>query len=139
MILHHQSRDEVVAVSRLKACTATDATPGSPRHHGIPPGPRPGGLAATKQVLFSDPLVSSPSSSLEPPRDGPRTVFLPGEEVFARPELAAPSQTRYTPPPPTMVLDRLVCPFPSHPLGYILHPPSPRDGAWAFIQIFVSS
>ena len=92
------SRDEVVAVSRLKACTAADATPGSPRRRGRPPGSRPGSLAATKRVSFSDPLVSSPSSSLAPPRDGPGTVFLPGEEVFARPGPAAPSQppqTRY--------------------------------------------
>jgi hypothetical protein len=54
--------------------------------------------SATKRVLFSDPLVSSPSSSRAPPQDGPRTVFLPGEEVFARPGPAAPSQvpqTRY--------------------------------------------
>jgi hypothetical protein len=49
------------------------------------------GLAATKRVSFSDPLVSSPSSPA-PPRDGPGTVFLPGEEVFARPGPAAPSQ-----------------------------------------------
>jgi hypothetical protein len=51
----------------------------------------------TKQVSFSDPLVSSPSL-LAPPRDSPGTVFLPGEEVFARPGLAPPSQvpqTRY--------------------------------------------
>ncbi len=58
---------EVVAVSRLKACTAADATPGSPRCRGRPPGSRSGGLAATKRVSFSDPLVSSPSSSLAPP------------------------------------------------------------------------
>jgi hypothetical protein len=92
------SQDEVVAVSRLKACTAADATPGSPCHRGRPPGSRPGNLAATKPVSFSGPLVSSPSSSLAPPRDGPGTVFLPGEEVFARLGLAAPSpvpQTRY--------------------------------------------
>jgi hypothetical protein len=91
------SRDEVVAVSRLKACTAADATPGSPRHRGRPPGSHPGGPAATKRVSFSDPLVSSPSPPA-PPRDGPGTVFLPGEEVFARPGPAAPSlvpQTRY--------------------------------------------
>jgi hypothetical protein len=69
----------VVAVSRLKACTVADATPGSPR------------LAATKRVSFSDPLVSSPST-LAPPPDGPGTVLLPGEEVFARPGPAAPSQ-----------------------------------------------
>jgi hypothetical protein len=30
------SRDEVIAVSRLKACTAVDATPGSLRHRGRP-------------------------------------------------------------------------------------------------------
>jgi hypothetical protein len=65
--------------------------PVSPHRCGRPQGSRPGGLAATKRVLFSDPLVSSPSSSA-PPRDGPGTVFLPGEEVFARPGLAAPSQ-----------------------------------------------
>jgi hypothetical protein len=33
------------------------------RRHGRPPGSRPGGLAATKRVSSSDPLVSSPSSS----------------------------------------------------------------------------
>jgi hypothetical protein len=86
------SRDEVVTVSRLKACTAADATPGSPRRRGRPPGSRSGGLAATKRVSFSDPLVSLPSSSSAPPHDGPGTVFLPGEEVFARPGPAAPSQ-----------------------------------------------
>jgi hypothetical protein len=92
------SRDEMVAVSRLEACTAADATPGSPCRYVRPPGSRPGGLAATKRVSFSNPLVSSPSSSLAPPRDGPGTVFLPGKEVFARPGPAAPSQvpqTRY--------------------------------------------
>jgi hypothetical protein len=70
------SRDEVVAVSRLKACTAADATPGSPRRRGRPLGLRPGGLAATKRVSFSDPLVSSHSSSLAPPRDGPCEEYL---------------------------------------------------------------
>ncbi len=88
------SRDEVIAVSRLKACTATDATPGG---RGRLPGSHPGGPAATKRVSFSDPLVSSPSSPA-PPRDGPGTDFLPGEEVFARLGPAAPSQlpqTRY--------------------------------------------
>ncbi len=90
------SRDEVIAVSRLKACTA-DATPGSPRCRGRPPGSHPGGPAATKRISFSDPLVS-PSSPPAPPRDSPGTVFLPGEEVFARPGPVAPSpvpQTRY--------------------------------------------
>jgi hypothetical protein len=85
-----RSQDKVVAVSRLKACMASDAKPGSPRCHGRLPGSRPGGLAATKRVLFSDPLVSLPSPSLMPLRDGPGTVFLPGEEVFAQ-----PPQTRY--------------------------------------------
>ncbi len=55
------SRDEVVAISHLKACKAADATPGSPCRHGRPPGSHPGGPAATKRVSFSDPLVSSPS------------------------------------------------------------------------------
>jgi hypothetical protein len=92
-----RSRDEVIAVSHLKACTAADAMPGSLRHRGRPPGSHPGGPAATKRVSFSDPLVSSPSPPA-PPRDGPGTVFLPGEEVFASPGPAAPSQvpqTRY--------------------------------------------
>jgi hypothetical protein len=85
------SLDEVVAVSRLKACTAADATPGSPRHRGRPPGLHPGGPAGTKRVSFLDSLVSSPSFPA-PPRDGPGTIFLPGEEVFARPGLAALSR-----------------------------------------------
>ncbi len=54
--------------------------------------------ARAQAVWFSDPLVSSPSFSLAPPLDGPGTVFLPSEEVFARPGLAVPSQvpqTRY--------------------------------------------
>ncbi len=92
------SHDEVVAVSHLKACTAADATPGSLRCHGRLPGSRPGGLAATKQVLFLDPLVSSPSPSSTLPCDSPGTVFLPGEEVFARPGPTAhsqPPQTQY--------------------------------------------
>jgi hypothetical protein len=78
-----RSRDEVVAVSCLKACTATDTMPSSPSRRGRPPGSCPSGLAATKRVSFSDPLVSLPSPSSAPPRDGPGTVFLPGEEVFA--------------------------------------------------------
>jgi hypothetical protein len=81
------SLDKVVTISRCKACTAADTTPASPHCHGRLPGPCPGGL-----VSFSDPLVSLPSSSWVPPRDGPRTVFLPGKEVFAHPGPAAPSQ-----------------------------------------------
>jgi hypothetical protein len=56
------SRDEVVAVSHLKACTAADTAPDSLRRRGRLPGSRPGSLAATKRVSFSDPLFSSPSS-----------------------------------------------------------------------------
>jgi hypothetical protein len=78
-----------------QACTAADATHGSPRRHGRLPGSHPGGPAATKRVSFSDPLVSSPSFPL-PPRDGPGIVFLPGEEVFACPGPAAPSQVPQT-------------------------------------------
>ncbi len=51
-----------------------------------------------QHVSFSDPMVSSPSPSSAPPHDSPGTVFAPGEEVFARPGSAAPSQppqTRY--------------------------------------------
>jgi hypothetical protein len=65
-IIQVRSRGEVIAVSRLKACTATDATPGSPRRRGRPPGSHPGGPAATKRVSFSDPLVSSPSLPAPP-------------------------------------------------------------------------
>ncbi len=90
-----ESRDEVIAVSRLKACTAADATPGSPRRRGRPPGSHPGGPAATKRVSFSDPLVSPPSPPA-PPRDSPGTVFLPSEEAFAHLGPAAPSQAPQT-------------------------------------------
>jgi hypothetical protein len=89
------SQDEVIAVSRLKACTTADATPSSPRRRGRPPGSHLGSSVATKRVSFSDPLVSPPSPPV-PPRDGPGTVFLPGEEVFARPGPAAPSQVPQT-------------------------------------------
>ncbi len=44
------TREEIVAVSRLKACTAADAVPGSPRRR--PLGKRPGGSAAPKRVTF---------------------------------------------------------------------------------------
>jgi hypothetical protein len=62
--------EEIIAVSRLKACTAMKATPGSPRRCGRPPGPgttatpaaaHPGSPAATIRVSFSDLLVSPPS------------------------------------------------------------------------------
>jgi hypothetical protein len=73
------SQDEVVTVSRLKACMAT---PGSPRRRSRPPGSRPSSLAATKRISFSNQLVSSPSSSLAPPRDGPGCESLECEEIF---------------------------------------------------------
>jgi hypothetical protein len=69
------SRDEIVSVSCLKACTEADATPGSPRSRVRLPGKRPGGLAATKWVSFSDPLVSSPSAPQALPSNSPGTVF----------------------------------------------------------------
>jgi hypothetical protein len=71
---------------------------GSPRCHCRLLGSRPCSLAATKLVLFSDPLISSPSPSSTPRDNGPGTGFLPSKEVFARPGPAAPSQpsqTRY--------------------------------------------
>jgi hypothetical protein len=89
------SRDKVVAISCLKACTAAGATPGSLHRRGRPLVSHPGSHATTKRVSFSDPLVSSPSSSLALPRDGPGTVFLPSKEVFARPGPAVPSQTSH--------------------------------------------
>jgi hypothetical protein len=97
-----RSRDEVVAaVSHLKACTAADSTPGSPRCHSRLPGSRPGGPAATKRVSFSDLLVSSPSSSPAPLQNSPGTIFLHGKEIFARPGPVASSQ-----PPQTRSLSR---------------------------------
>jgi hypothetical protein len=87
--------DEIISVSRLKACMEGDATPGSPRRSGRPPSKRPGGPAATKQVSFADPLVSPPSSPA-PPQDSFETVFLPSKEVFARPGPAVPSQPPQT-------------------------------------------
>jgi hypothetical protein len=87
------SREEIVAVNRLNACTIADTAPGSLRHRSRPPGKRPGGSAAAKRVSFVHPLASTPSI-VAPLRTGPRTVFLPSVEVFARPEPAALS----TPP-----------------------------------------
>ncbi len=126
-----ESRDEVIAVSRLKACTAADATPGSPRRWGRPLGSHRGGPATTKQVLFSDMLVSSPSPA--PPRDEPGTVFLPGEEVLARPGLAAPSQvpqmlyqSRQQAPPQRLDLWPILLPAEARargePCGHLQHP-----------------
>jgi hypothetical protein len=56
------SRDEAVAVRRLKACTAMDATPGSPRCRGRPPG-------STQAVL------SQPSGSRSQTRWSLRLLF----------------------------------------------------------------
>jgi hypothetical protein len=85
-------RDKVVSVSRLKACMDVDATSGNLWHRSRPQGPstaakpataRLGGLAATKQVLFSDLLVSSPSAQAPPAPVG----------FFLCPGLAAPSSS----------------------------------------------
>jgi hypothetical protein len=77
------SREEIVAVSRLKACTTADTVPGSPLRRGRPPGKRLGGSAAAKWVTFQHPLVTTPSTA--PPQNGPGTVFLPSAEVFCTP------------------------------------------------------
>jgi hypothetical protein len=93
-LLHHLSRVPGRGY-RLQGLHGCRRPPGSPRRRGRPLGLHPGGPAATKWVLFSDPLVSSPS----PPalrRDGHETIFLPGEEVFACPGPAAPSQVPQT-------------------------------------------
>jgi hypothetical protein len=76
-------RNEIVSVSRLKACTEADATPGSPRHHRQLPGKRPGGPAATKRVSFAYPLVSPPCFPQAPPSDGPGSVFPVSDRFFA--------------------------------------------------------
>jgi hypothetical protein len=78
------SREEFVSISRLKAYTEVDATPGNPRFLSRPTGKRPGGPATTKRVSFSDPLVSSSSSKVAP-NDGPGTVFLVTDRFFACP------------------------------------------------------
>jgi hypothetical protein len=63
-------QEEIIAVSRLKACMAVESMHGSPRCRSRPRGPgatatpavaHPGIPAATKRVSFSDPLVASPS------------------------------------------------------------------------------
>jgi hypothetical protein len=105
--LQVRQREDIIAVSCLKAWTAVDATPGSTRCHGRPPGPGmmatppatcPESPAASKRVSFSDLLVSSPLHQ-EQPRIRPGTVsLLPCGEVFACPTPAAlqqPPQRRY--------------------------------------------
>ncbi len=59
-----ESRHETRSLpsAALRPARQRTAEPGSPRRNSRPPGSLPGGLAATKQVSFSDPLVSSPSS-----------------------------------------------------------------------------
>ncbi len=73
--LQVRQREEKIAASRLKAFKAMDATPGSPRCRCRPPGPgvtatpattHPGGPAASKPFLFSDPPVSPPSRQEQP-------------------------------------------------------------------------
>jgi hypothetical protein len=86
-------RDVIVSISCLKACTEVDPTHGGLQRCGRLPGKRPGGPSATKRVLFSDLLVSSPSSSQVPPSNGPGTVFPVVDRFFACPGPAALSQS----------------------------------------------
>ncbi len=81
-------REEIIAVSRLKAWTAEDTTPGSPRCYSRPPDPgaeatlaaaHPGGPAATKHALFSDQLVSPPS---QPKISLGRFLHAPGRQLL---------------------------------------------------------
>jgi hypothetical protein len=98
--LQVRQQEEIIAVSRLKVCTTLDATLGSPRRSRLS-GPgmtataataNPGGPAATKRVLFSDPLVSSLPQQKQS-RIRPGSVFLlPCGEIFVRPGPTAPSQ-----------------------------------------------
>jgi hypothetical protein len=124
-------QDEVVSVSCLKACTDADTTPDSLRRCSRYPGSgaaakspatRPGGPAATKQVFFSDPLVSPPSAWALP-GDGPGTVFLPPcGGVLACPGPAAPSTPPKTQYPqcqqtlPTYLVLVLCCTVPVYKL-----------------------
>ncbi len=82
--LQVRQREEIIAVSRVKACMAADATSGNPQRCSRLLGPRaaampaaahPGDPAATKWVSFSDLLVSPPSKQ-EQLRIRPGTVFL---------------------------------------------------------------
>jgi hypothetical protein len=93
------SREEIFAGSRLKACTTADAVPGNPRRRGRPLGKRPSGSAAAKRVSFAHPFASTPLITA-PPRNGPRTVFLPRAEVFACPGPAPPSTSPQQRNPP---------------------------------------
>jgi hypothetical protein len=77
--------DVIVSISCLKACTEVDPTHGGLRRCGRLPGKRPGGPSATKRVLFSDLLVSSPSSSQVPPSNGPGNRFSGRGPVFCMP------------------------------------------------------
>jgi hypothetical protein len=88
-------------MSRLKVCMAVDATPGSPRLRGRPPGlgvsatpaaARPDSPAASKWVSFSDPLVSLPSQQEQLKIRLGTILLLPCGEVFACPWPVAPSQ-----------------------------------------------
>jgi hypothetical protein len=92
-------RDEIVSISRLKACTEADATPGSPRRGGRPLGKRPGNPTVPKRVSPADPLVSPPSLPQVPPSDSPGTVFPVADRFFARPGPAAPSPSPQQPYP----------------------------------------
>jgi hypothetical protein len=83
-------------VSRLKACTAVDATPGSPHRHSrllgsglaaMPAAAHSGSPAATKQNSFSD-LLAPPPSQQEQMRICLGTGFLLPRRRF----LHAPGQ-----------------------------------------------
>ncbi len=98
--LQVRQQEEIIAVSRLKVCTIVDATLGSQRCSRLSvPGTtataataNAGSPAATKRVLFSDPLVFLLSQQKQP-RICPGSVFLlPCGEIFARPGPTAPSQ-----------------------------------------------
>ncbi len=62
-------------------------------HVPAPPGKRLGGPATTNRVSFSDPLVSSPSSSQVLPSDSLGTNFLVEDRFFACAGPATPSQS----------------------------------------------
>ncbi len=118
----NQRRRQPPQVSCLKACTAMDATPGSPQCCGrplsqgataMPAAAHPDSPAATKWASFSYLLVSSPLQQ-EQPRIRPGTIFLlPWWEGFCTPGAgssfatstkavsAAPAETTYVDRPLT--------------------------------------
>ncbi len=72
-----KSREEIISVSRLKACTeAVDATPDSPRCHGRPRvPPRPSRSRFQTHWFLHLPLLRCRQATVQEPFSGRRPVF----------------------------------------------------------------